>query len=307
MRLKINKGLENKFYFGVVGFLAISFFVFFTSKLWMYDDNPIKQTPFNTAIVGLEQTALVLKKWEYNPEKEVMEVMLETRHTGSDTVKATFAFAARESNALDKYPVKVVYQNENLVVLHIQNVPTKYRLVGLFVKEIRDKKIVESEARDQLLATNGTTNQDGEPGELVLPKSKEKIIIGDYRKIKMNSELGTKSKTAYEVEQTELEIKQLVKKIHVLEKEQFPLQDGIIVNIEEEIQKLEQDMVYKTEVEKQEVRRQILNKKMGIEKAKEKQVVYMEQANELREKRKMLLSKIDSLRKVDSKGEVDQD
>lgn len=80
-----------------------------------------------------------------------MEVLLETRHTGSDSVKPTFAFAAKSSK-LESYPVKIIYQKDNHFVLHISKVPEDYSVIGLFVKEIRDQKILESEARDKLFA-----------------------------------------------------------------------------------------------------------------------------------------------------------
>lgn len=296
MRLKINRGYENKFYTVVIIFVFISFFIFFTSKWWMYDDNPIKQTPFYTEIGGLDQTKIILKKWEYNPEKELMEVMVEMKHDGSDTVKPTFAFAAKESKTLNVYPVDVMYQDENNTVIQIKNVPNDYKVVGLFVREKRDPKILESELQSQNLNKMGTLDQDGNEVKVTLPKPAEKIIVGDYRKIKINTTLEKKDKIDYQIEQINIEIKQLVKQIHLLEKEQIPLQDGIIKDIEKEIKVLESDMEYKTEGEKQDVRQQIVKKKDSIEKAKEKQNDYSKQANDLREKRLMLLAKVEKLK-----------
>lgn len=296
MNIRINRGRENKFYLGVVTFLVISFAVFFTSKMWMYDDNPINQTPFYTEIAGLEQTKIILQKWEYNPDKELMEVILEMKHTGADTVKPTFAFAAKESKSLKEYPVEVMYQHENNFVLHIRQVPIEFRVVGLFVKEMRDKKILESELKAAQENVLGSLDQDGEMKKITLPQPKEKIIVGDYRKIKVNRQLENKSKWTYQQEQIDIEIKLLTKQIQILEKEQMPLQDAIIVDIKKEIAVLEDEMKFQTESEKQETRQQIINHETDIGYAEEKKISYKEEANELREKRKMLLVKRESIR-----------
>ncbi len=60
MKSSIQKGTENKFYVISLMVATILFVVFFTSKLWMYDDAPIMQTPFNAEITGLDQTTLKL-------------------------------------------------------------------------------------------------------------------------------------------------------------------------------------------------------------------------------------------------------
>ena len=75
--------------------------------------------------------------------------------------------------------MKIIYQKDNHFVLHISKVPEDYSVIGLFVKEIRDQKILESEARDKLFAEKGAVDP---AAILELPKPKEKIIVGDYRK-----------------------------------------------------------------------------------------------------------------------------
>lgn len=304
MKLKINKGLENKFYVSLMSFLIISFLIIFTSKLWMYDDNPIKQTPFNKDIVGLEQTTLILKKWHYNPEKGFMEVLLETQHTGSDNVKPTFAFAAKASKSLESYPVKIIYQKDNQYVLHISKVPEEYSVIGLFVKEIRDQKILESEARDKLLAEKGAVDPSA---VLDLPQPKEKIIVGDYRKISEDKTLKEKTQFAYQEEFIALEIDQIDKKIRTLEGEQIPLQDDIIASIQNEMKHLESELAYKTEDEKQDVRLQLVKKKTAIENVNEKKKDYQNRLIELQNKRKKLQEKIEMIGSDEKKKDASED
>ncbi|MFY2307159.1 hypothetical protein ACOSZE_06830 [Lysinibacillus fusiformis] len=304
MKLKINKGRENKFYVSLMAFVIISFLIIFTSKLWMYDDNPIKQTPFNKDILGLEQTTLILKKWHYNPEKGFMEVFLETRHTGSDNVRPTFAFAAKASKTLESYPVKIIYQKDNQYVLHISEVPQNYTVIGLFVKEIRDQKILESEARDKLFAEKGAVDPSA---TLDLPQPKEKIIVGDYRKISADKTLKEMAQVVYEEEFIALEIEQIVKKINTLEKKQIPLQDDIIASIQNEMKQLESELVYKTEDEKQEVRLQLVKKKTAIENVNEKKEEYKNRLLEMQNKKKKLQEKIEMIRSGEMKKDAAED
>lgn len=270
----------------------------------MYDDNPLKQTPFFKEITGLDQTTLILNKWSYNPKTKLMEVMFETNHTGTDTVKPTFAFAAKASKSLESYPVKIVYEQDNQYVVHIQNVPEKYKVIGLFVKEIRDQKLLESEARDKLIAEKGSQTATD---KLDIPKPKEKILVGDYRKISVNPSLKKQSNVDYQIAFVELEMKQIAKQIMTLEKDQLPLQDEIIKNIRGEIQQLESELVYKTEAEKQDVRRQIAQKETSIEKIKEKQQHYKERIQELQNKHEKLIEKIEIIRSGGKKKNAIED
>lgn len=292
LKSKLNRGFENFFYRAFIIVITLGFLLFFTSKLWLYDDNPIKQTPFNRDIAGLEQTTLVLKKWHYNPDKLLMEVMLETKHTGADQVKPTFAFAAKASQTLEVYPVKIVYQQNNQYVLHISQVPEDYKVIGVFVKELRDPKILESAARDQLLAEKGSID---ESIELELPKPKEKIIVGDYREIQLDKTLDVKTESAYQVEFISLEIAQIDRQITTLETQQLPLQDEIISSIKNEITQLESELVYKTDDEKDGVQQQIAKKKVAIENVLEKQEQYEQRIEELQQKRVKLLEKIEKI------------
>src|SRR5690625_923472 len=204
---KMDSGLENKFTVVALSVAVLLFSVFFTSKIWMYDDEEILQTPFGTPVSGLNQTILTLKKWEYNPNKELMEVSLELQHTGTDIVKPTFTFTSKERESEIEYPVQVVYKDDTNMVVQIENVPETYRVIGLFVNEHRDVKIVESELREQYESEEGSVDQDGEVVKMETPKPTEKVLMGDYRKIKMNNNLVTKGAIDYQIENVEHEIK----------------------------------------------------------------------------------------------------
>ncbi|MFS0646115.1 hypothetical protein [Siminovitchia sp. 179-K 8D1 HS] len=296
MKIKMKWSLENKFYVFSLCVIGICFITFFTSKAWMYDDNSIMQTPFHTEINGLDQTTLILNKWEYNPKRELMEVSITTKHTGSDQVKPTFSFVAKEKDSLESYPVEVVYKDEENMVVQVKKVPKDFRVIGLFVQEKRDQMIVENEMKATLMESSGTLDQDQNEIVYKAPKPKELVIAGDYRKIKINQNLETKDPIDYQTEQINREIKQVDKNLLALEKEQMPMQQKLISSIEKEIDTLEKTMEYQTEEEKQESMAEIIAKKEAIENAKKDQEESEQEAEKLKEKREKLYKKLESLR-----------
>lgn len=72
----------------------------------MYDDSAIAQTPYNESINGLNQTTLILRSWEYNTKNQLMEVTIETVHTGTDAAEPTFTFEAKGKESKKKLSSK---------------------------------------------------------------------------------------------------------------------------------------------------------------------------------------------------------
>lgn len=296
LKIKMKWSLENKFYVFFLCVIGICFITFFTSKAWMYDDNSLMQTPFHTEINGLDQTTLILNKWEYNPKRELMEVSITTKHTGSDQVKPAFSFAAKEKDSMENYPVEVVYKDEENMVVQVKKIPKDFRVIGLFVQEKRDQMIIENEMKATLMESSGTLDQDEDEIVYKAPKPKELVIVGDYRKIKTNKNLETKDPIDYQIEQINREIKQVEKNLLALDKEQMPLQKKLISSIEKEIDALEKNMEYQTEEEKQESMDQVIAKKEAIENAKKDREKSRQDAEKLIEKREKLYKKLESLR-----------
>src|SRR5690625_5983782 len=93
----------------------------------MYDDSAIAQTDYDKSINGLSQTTLTLRSWEYNPTNHLMEVTIEREHTGTDAVEPTFTFEAKGKETKDIYPAKIVYESDDIMVIHIENIPSTYQ------------------------------------------------------------------------------------------------------------------------------------------------------------------------------------
>ena len=296
MKSKLNHVRENKFYIGIILTLCILLGVFFTSKYWMYDDSAIAQTDYDTSIDGLNQTTLTLRSWEYNPKNHLMEVTIEREHTGTDAVEPTFTFEAKGKETKDTYSAKKVYESDNMMVIHIENVPSSYHAIGLFVTEHRDDKILKQEYKEQFKNDNDemTTDSD-ETEQSVLPEPEEIIIVGDYRKIKDNKDLVIKSEKEYKKENLMEEMKRIKEETSLITKESIPFEEDLIATLTKEKATLKENMKYETKEEKDQSEKEIEQKENAIVSAEEEIENYKTHVKELKEKYENREEKLDTL------------
>lgn len=296
VKSKLNRGRENKIYIGIIITLGVLFGVFFTSKSWMYDDSAIAQTPYNESINGLNQTTLILRSWEYNPKNQLMEVTIESVHTGTDAAEPTFTFEAKGKESKESYPAKKVYESDNVMVVHIENVPTEYHVIGLFVTEHRDEKILKQEYKRQLKNDSdvATTELD-KIKKSDLPKPEDVIVVGDYREIKVNENLVVKSDKAYQKEAIIEDMKRIKQEIAVIIDENIPFQKELVSTLTKEKASLKSEMEYETKEEQAETEKEIDNKENAISSAEEEVEQYKSKVKELKEKYENREEKHDAL------------
>lgn len=296
VKSKFGSRRENKVYIGIIITLGILFGVLFTSKSWMYDDSAIAQTPSNESINGLNQTTLILRNWEYNPKNQLMEVTIETVHTGTDAVEPTFTFEAKGKESKEAYPAKKVYESDNVMVVHIENVPTEYHVIGLFITEHRDEKILKQEYKQQLMNDSDVaTAASDEINESNLPKPKDVIVVGDYREIEVNKNLITKSDKAYQKETIISDMKRIEQEISIIIDENIPFQEGLIATLTKERTALQEEMEYETKEEQDETTKEIENKENAISSADDEIEHYKTNVKELKEKYENREEKLNAL------------
>lgn len=242
----VTKGKENFFYTCLMVIMSVTFVFFFSTKSFMYDSTRAMQTEFQTEISGLSQTDVVLERWEYNPSTSTMEVVVNTSFKGVDPLRPSYAFRAKERDGMEDLPLKVIYSGEDFHVIHIYDIPEKYRVIGLFMKEMRHPKLLV----------------DGEEDE-----TSEILLTGDYRKVEINEELTAKTSYEYIIERIDAEMERLQSQIDQLEAIDLPLQDEIKAALILEIDEMEADMQYQTEQEKQVTLTDIANKQRQVESA----------------------------------------
>lgn len=296
VKSKLNRRKENKVYIGIIVTLGVLLGVFLTSKSWMYDDSAIAQTPYNESINGLNQTTLILRSWEYNPKNQLMEVTIETVHTGTDAVEPTFTFEAKGKESKETYPAKKVYESDNVMVIHIEHVPTEYRVIGLFVTEHRDDKILKQEYKRQLENDSDVATTETDKIEKSdLPKPEDVIIVGDYREIEVNKNLVAKSDKAYQREVIATDMERIKQEISTIIDENIPFQQELIATLTKEKTSLKNEMEFETKEEQTETEKEIDKKENAISSAEEEIEAYKSKVKELKEKYDNREEKLDKL------------
>ncbi|WP_237566216.1 hypothetical protein [Oceanobacillus massiliensis] len=225
-----------------------------------------------------------------------MEVTIETVHTGTDAAEPTFTFEAKGKESKELYPAKKVYESDNVMVVHIENVPTEYHVIGLFVTEHRDDKILKQEYKRQLKNDSdvATTELD-KIKKSDLPKPEDVIVVGDYREIKVNKNLVVKSDKAYQKEAIVEDMKRIKQEITVIIDESIPFQKELVSTLAKEKASLKSEMEYETKEEQTETEKEIDKKENAISSAEEEIEAYKSKVKELKEKYDNREEKLDKL------------
>lgn len=247
---------------------------FFTSRMILPDDTPVLNTEIGEKVLFGKSTELVLERWEYNSEKNFMEVEVGIENFAEILEKEIKIEAITRKDTKKSLPIKEKLKTNDRYILEIRNLPKGYHTVGL--KFSFEEKTGEDEAQ--------TTEKT------------EAFLYSDYRKVKINNKLKEKTKTEYliaaterEIESTEKNIKDLDKKIDENNQKTYGLNRSIAV--------LNEEMTYQIESEKQ--------KMLGTINRYESQKADLERDNEqmrltqkeLRNKRDKLEEKLLSIEK----------
>src|SRR5699024_1842271 len=162
-----------------------------------------------------------------------------------------------------------------------ENIPSTYHVIGLFVTEHRDSKILKQEYKKQFKDDNNEVTVDADKMEQsTLPKPEEVIIVGDYRKIKEKKNIVIKYEKEYKKENKikkkknrEIKTKKEYKKKKIIEEmkrieqetslitdESIPFEKELIDTLMKEKATLKEDMKYETEEEKDQSEKEIEQK-----------------------------------------------
>ena len=239
---------------GIIGIATILLAILLTSKLWMYDDDPINQTPFNQVIKQLDQTDITLKKWAYNEEQNFMEVIIEKKHTGTDLIKPIFKYVGKEAEKNQQLPTKIIFESDNMVVLELHELPEKFKYITVAMDEYRNEETVKVE--------QGFTEDEAKE-----VKPKRYVFVGAYRKITTDNKLKTRPQKEYEKENIRVEIKGIEKQIAYITDEKVPLKTKGVLEIEQDITALEDEVQFAIAEEKALLESNIYAKKEAIKAA----------------------------------------
>ncbi|MGG3102096.1 hypothetical protein ABEP12_02215 [Bacillus velezensis] len=280
--IKLTKNRKSSFYLiiAIVGLTAGLFL--FTSKITLWDDTPILQTEFNDKLEGLSNSSVVLKDWQYNPQKKLMEITIKASSIDDTPINNLTFYAKEKQNPQKKMPVEVVTQYEDAYVLHIKNIQPDYQVVGVVIAENNDKSNLSVNQLTFSDSNNSNPKEETDQGEI-----SSVTIYGDYRKVKVNSNLKTLSKREYM-------IKGIKEDISVKESEKrkidasLPEQKSYIEQLNEQIKTIEKDKKYETNEEQinsnatiKNKQEEIKNVNLNIQKLEERSKEYSEKIEKL--------------------------
>src|SRR5699024_3983763 len=209
-----------------------------------------------------------------------------------------FTFEAKGKETKDIYPAKKVYESDDIMVIHIENIPSTYHVIGLFVTEHRDSKILKQEYKKRFKDDNNEAATDVDKMEQsTLSKPEEVIIVGDYRKIKENKNLVIKSEKEYKKENIIEEMKQIEQEIsHIIDESiKFEEEEELIDTIAKEKATIKQDMKYEKKEENEQSEKEIEQKENAITSAEEEIEHYKNHVKELKEKYENREEKLEAL------------
>ncbi|KMY52502.1 hypothetical protein AC623_20380 [Bacillus sp. FJAT-27231] len=218
-------------FLSIIMFLFLGFFSFISSKAYMKEEQNFYHTELKKEISLTTMSTLRIESWEYNPKKNIMEILL----TIDDSNDYTFE-ALSKANTRSPMSLKTIYHEQENYVLQIEDVPSNWEAIALDIYEV-------NKTDEAAVIKNEDEKIEEEREELI------KTIYADQKKTKVNDELETKEKDVYAMYFIEMERTQLGKEI---KKYTQAIQQEVQKKNElnKEIKELEKEKKYDTEIEK---------------------------------------------------------
>ncbi|MGE6619857.1 hypothetical protein [Bacillus mycoides] len=256
----------------IVGFMLVGFFLFFTSKLYVPYEEPVYHTELKKPVALFGSRTMTVERRAYDPASHTIEMFLHV--DGGDGEK--YQFQAQEKvNPNLQLPVKVVYQDDENIVVQVKELSPKWQAVAL--------DVFEKNNRDVTLETKQKTEEEKEDDKQTFLKS----FFSDQNKTDVEEGISQKSKGSYAkvfigIEQKNL--KEKVKKYDAMMKQETSKQ----TQWQEQITEWKNEAKYQTETEKMETDARINSKETNIKQSKDKVELYKWEQGQIKEKIKKL-------------------
>lgn len=125
-------GKKSRKFAGFLTVIVVGYFIFFTSKIWLPDSGTLKNaTPYYQKLV-YETYDIYLTQWKYDEKTDRMQVIIELENKEVLDQKLEFEAVERNSGTLK---IKVLYQDSEFVLLHIEEIPKIWKEISFRVGE----------------------------------------------------------------------------------------------------------------------------------------------------------------------------
>ncbi|MBO1627970.1 hypothetical protein [Bacillus arachidis] len=257
----------------IVGFMFFGFFGFFTSKLYVPYEEPVYHTELKKSVALLGNRTMTIEKRAYDPASHTIEMFLHVE--GGDGEKYQFQ-AQEKANPNLQLPVKVVYQDDENMVVQVKELSPKWQAVALDVFEKNNQDVTLETNKEE----NGTSKEDKKQTFL-------KSFFSDQKKTEIEEGIAQKSKGSYAKVFIGMEqkiLKDKVKQYDEVMKQEISKQ----TEWQKQITEWKNDSKYQTETEKMETDAKINSKETNISQSKEKVELYKWEQGQVKEKIKKL-------------------
>ena len=273
----VNLRREKSWIYGlIVGFMFFGFFGFFTSKLYLPYEEPVYHTELKKSVTLFGNRTMTIEKRAYDPASHTIEMFLHVE--GGDGEKYQFQ-AQEKANPNLQLPVKVVYQDDENMVVQVKELSPKWQAVALDVFE-KNNQDVTLETKQTNKEENGTSKEDEKQTFL-------KSFFSDQKKTEIEEGISQKSKGSYAKVFIGMEqkiLKDKVKQYDEVMKQEISKQ----TEWQKQITEWKNDSKYQTETEKMETDAKINSKETNISQSKEKVELYKWEQGQVKEKIKKL-------------------
>ncbi|MCI0767511.1 hypothetical protein [Bacillus sp. TL12] len=236
----------------IVGFMFFGFFGFFTSKLYLPYEEPVYHTELKKPVTLFGNRTMTIEKRAYDPASHTVEMYLHVE--GGDGEKYQFQ-AQEKANPNLQLPVKVVYQDDENMVVQVKELSPKWQAVALDVFE-KNNRDVTVETKQKAEGESETSKEDEKQTFL-------KSFFSDQKKTEIEEGISQKSKGDYAKVFIGMEQKILKEKVKQYD-EAMKQETSKQTEWQKQITEWKNDSKYQTETEKMETDAKINSKETNI-------------------------------------------
>ncbi|MCQ6529828.1 hypothetical protein, partial [Bacillus mycoides] len=170
----------------IVGFMLVGFFLFFTSKLYLPYEKPVYHTELKKPVALFGSRTMTVERRAYDPASHTIEMFLHV--DGGDGEQYQFQ-AQEKANPNLQLPVKVVYQDDENIVVQVKELSLKWQAVAL--------DVFEKNNRDVTLETKQKNEEEIETSKEDDKQTFLKSFFSDQNKTDVEEGISQKSKGSY--------------------------------------------------------------------------------------------------------------
>jgi len=293
--VKHNKSL---FYYIALIIIIVMYFIFFNANSILPDNSTVMNTALGKQ-VNAGSTKISINRWEYNKDKNFMEIELSYKDSG-DYVTTKLNFSAKEKiNVKEKLDVKTILNTDNIYIVRVNNIPKNYEAIALKVSQSSSENLVNVDtsniATDDFSSTASDESTSDKVSDVI--KNNSTTLYCDYRKVKINNNIKDETQKYYIINITKSEINNINTDVINIDKN-VKTNEGLIDIANEKINSLNSQIKYEIAEEQAITNQKIISYKAKITDREQQNVTLQKTKTSLNEKINKLEQKVNDIKKL---------